>query len=76
MESRWSVSRGLASTLSSAGTARCISSVCTRFASSSMPIQRSLRISLMRSFDARCSAEASGGFGLLGFSQTFSLFHF
>lgn len=30
-----------------------------------MPIQRSLRISRMRSFDARCSAEAEG-FGALG----------
>ena len=66
MGTRQSVSRGLASTLSSAGTPRCISSVCTLFASSSMPIQRSLRISRMRSFDARCSAEPSRGFGSLG----------
>jgi len=31
-----------------------------RFASSSMPIQRSFRISLMRSFDARRSIDSEG----------------
>src|SRR5262249_7544178 len=52
----------------------CASSVCTLSASSSIPIQRSLRISLTSSFDFRCSDETSGGFCCLRDIKTSSSF--
>jgi hypothetical protein len=64
----------LARTLSARRTPHCASSVCTLSASSSMPIQRSLRISLTSSFDLRCSDETSGGFCCLRDIKTSSYF--
>src|SRR5262249_25666767 len=66
---------GVARTLSARRTSHCASSVCTLFASSSMPNQRSLRISLTISFDFLCSDETSGGFCCLRDIKTSSCFH-